>query len=762
MFFLYLNSPHTKIIIFNEEYNIKQGMISEISLRNWKSHEDTKLIFGRGTNVLMGPMGAGKSSVTDAICFALFGTFPALQARKLKIDDVIMDKPEIKNDAGIEMRFSLGGENYTVARRITRGKGTTHSEIRKGGTLLEAPNSNRVTEVIKKVLDVDYELFSRAVYSEQNQLDYFLEIPPNRRKEKIDELLRIDRFENARKNLTTVINQLRARSKDRKAQVKDMSSDRMLENIPAMEAELNKLRKENVGRKEKVEKMSRTYGELGKKVTELEKREKESREMQSEATSLKSKLDEMASRVEELKSRIGRKKANADDVDELKKKERELEKSLAELNRRLAERKMLDQRLAELGKPGKSSGEIGRELEKSKKKLRELDDALVKAQTRVEGEAERIEKLGKTGNKCPVCDSRISEHTKEKLSKYAWKIVEKLESDIESYKKEREKLDLESLEKELEKSRERDRLLEQSRRLPAIGELESKAKGLTKEGGEISERRAELERILEMLSEVSNLEKREKETEDKLYGLKDRLKKLSFDEEELRAIRTERERVGIVLREEETSLKLTAERIEDKQRLLDELQDKKKMLKKLSYEVKFLDDSVDNLRVLQSALENTQVALRQEFTESLNAGLDDVWARIYPYGDYTSLRLGVEEKSYLLQVKRTSDGNWVDADGIASGGERSAACLALRIAFSLVLTQNLSWLILDEPTHNLDSNAVQGLARAMREHLPELVEQIFLITHDENMEQAVSGYLYRLEREKKKDEPTRVNFVRSE
>jgi hypothetical protein len=44
----------------------------------------------------------------------------------------------------------------------------------------------------------------------------------------------------------------------------------------------------------------------------------------------------------------------------------------------------------------------------------------------------------------------------------------------------------------------------------------------------------------------------------------------------------------------------------------------------------------------------------------------------------------------------------------------------------------------------------------MRERLPEVVRQILLITHEERLESAVSGYLYRFQRDKSKDEPTRV------
>ncbi len=136
--------------------------------------------------------------------------------------------------------------------------------------------------------------------------------------------------------------------------------------------------------------------------------------------------------------------------------------------------------------------------------------------------------------------------------------------------------------------------------------------------------------------------------------------------------------------------------------------------------------------------------------------MTDIWNRLYPYGDYLDLRLAVDEKGdYVLQAK-TAAGKWINVEGIASGGERSTAALALRIAFSLVLTQNLSWLVLDEPTHNLDKEAIRELAVMLKEHLPTIVEQVFIITHEPLLEEAASAFLHRLERNKAEERPTMV------
>ena len=47
--------------------------ILSIHLKNIKSHRDTELAFSTGINVLSGPNGVGKSTIFEAIGYALFG-----------------------------------------------------------------------------------------------------------------------------------------------------------------------------------------------------------------------------------------------------------------------------------------------------------------------------------------------------------------------------------------------------------------------------------------------------------------------------------------------------------------------------------------------------------------------------------------------------------------------------------------------------------------------------------------------------------------
>ena len=73
--------------------------------------------FKPGTNLLVGIMGAGKSSILEAISFALYGTFPALERRKLKQEDVLRINEQ---KSKVILDFEWSNHNYKIERTIER------------------------------------------------------------------------------------------------------------------------------------------------------------------------------------------------------------------------------------------------------------------------------------------------------------------------------------------------------------------------------------------------------------------------------------------------------------------------------------------------------------------------------------------------------------------------------------------------------------------------------------------------------------------
>ena len=670
-------------------------MIKKVRLKGWRSHWDSEFKFAKGTNALIGVMGAGKTSLLDAICFALFGTFPSLQGRKLTLDDVIMNRPQRRERGEVEVTFEVDGNVYTVKRIIERGKGTTKAEIRKGDTLLDT-GSTRTTEQVEKILKINYDLFSRAIYSEQNELDYFLTIPKGQRMKKIDSLLKIDKFEKARASTATLANRVRDNIKDKKKLIEEMEEK---EDFTKIE-----------GIKKEIEEIKKGYTQL---IEERERLEKKKNECENELKEMKNTVNELKELEREKNILSGTIKHLTEEVNAIKEKfnEDEIRKRISELGEKLESKES--------------------EIEEIEKRLKETLSRESRCKLFIEQLVERIENLKPVDGKCPVCNRELTPEHKEKIIEESKNEIKKCEEELKKIKNktkelEERKLILKKDSEEIKKS---------------INRLEVEIKRVE----ELAEKEKKLEELMKKREEI---EKKVKERKGKVD--EERIEKLQKELQELSALcselRVKAENSERILKEREEQLK--------------ELEERKKVFETYKKQIKKMEKILENLKKLERALKETQITLRKEFVDTVNFTMSSIWEYLYPYQDLTDIRLSIKEGDYILELK-DSEGNWVPVEGIASGGERTTACLALRIAFALVLAPNLRWLVLDEPTHNLDSQAVEYLADVLRTKVGEFVDQVFLITHDEKLENAVTGYLYRLERKREKNEPTQVVLVTS-
>ncbi len=782
-------------------------MIKRLVLKNWRSHEESEFVFSRGTNVLVGRMGAGKSSVMDAISFALFGTFPNLQTRKIKLDDCIMNKPVQKEKARVELEIELKSGVYRIVREITLGKGTTHAEIVKDGELLEGGNTSRVNEVIVNTLGINYELFSRAIYSEQNQIDYFLQIPRGKRREKIDELLGIDKFEDARKNLMSLRNRLKDRISDKKADLDVLEKENLPDKIKDIGREVNHLESEIQALNERLVRIRENYTKIKNEVSVLENARERLEKLKNERESIIGKLSVLQERIKtyeekyskyleadlesklasarEKMTKIKEKRENVEsEIKRLTEKSASIESQLKDVEnkkKKLEEaKKQLDELVSKLSK----KEELQKKVDELRKRIEETKKKIAEDKANIDVLIEREEKLSEAEGACPVCGQPLETHKKEEIISHIRIEKEKLTDERTKLSEELSKLELE-LNELLRQQRDLDKLegkrtilennidqireeLKLAETLPGelerikgrLPDLEKELQEIKQSYDKLSELIPKLERLLEIKTDwvkskqqIENIKKRISEIEVEEKSIKFNPKVYEEKKELLLNLASELSKI-------ESEIKGKTELVNEKKKLLQEIKQKIEFVDSIREELIVLDEAIKNIDIMLATLETTQVAMREEFINAVNSALEDIWPRLYPYEDYKNLRLFVDGKDYILQLQRR-DGNWVNVEGVASGGERSTAALALRVAFALILTQNLSWLILDEPTHNLDKEGVLTLAKTLKEHLPTLVEQIFIITHDEDMENAVSGTLYKLEREKGLDEPTRVVLVSS-
>lgn len=668
-------------------------MITSVRLVNWKSHLDSKLDFSPGINALIGINGAGKSSVLDAISFALFGTFPSLRNKRLELDDLIMKKPQKKAYCTVEVSFASGGGSYAVRRIVERNAGTTNAEIKRDGTRLQA-GPELVTAEVVRALQMDYDLFSKAVYSEQNGMDYFLRVQKGRRMDEIDRMLKVDRFEDVRAGAVSIANRIKSASEEKLKVIADMEREDYPAKADGLKNELSEMQGDA---KAIASQLSAARAEKEKVEAQLglmERIEGEFNETKFGLESVRSSLAEACGSLERAKERLGGRDADAIG-EEVKKAESEAE-------------------------------HLRRQVDDSEKILQSLRQELGELNGRAKVELDSAASLQRLGAKCPVCESDISEGRKGELC-----------------------------------SRHRDEAAALRAKAGAIaGDIEKSSREIEAMRARLSSRERELAKLTALsseLAELASLEKRIGTFSKQKEKLDAKLAELSakYDKEKIAGLRTKLREAA----EAEASLSskniMLARRIEDKQDALRDIEERISQLERYRKDVERSADAVKGMNDFVKVLKITQEQLRSEFLRSVNAILGDVWKLLYPYGDFTGIRLSAEE-DYSLELQEP--GGWVGIEAV-SGGERSIAALALRIAFSRVFLPNLKWLILDEPTHNLDANAISQFSEILREKMSLFAEQVFIITHEERVSEGVTGNIYRLERDKENDGVTRVAAV---
>jgi len=140
--------------------------------------------------VLTGPTGAGKSSIIDAITFALYGAIPRYDNRNLVAPIITQGMLEAK----VRLDFTVGGEAYTavrVVRRTSTGASTREARLEHNGRSL-AENANDLTAKVTELLGLTFDHFQKCVVLPQGDFARFLHDPPRDRQDLLVKLLDVE------------------------------------------------------------------------------------------------------------------------------------------------------------------------------------------------------------------------------------------------------------------------------------------------------------------------------------------------------------------------------------------------------------------------------------------------------------------------------------------------------------------------------------------------------------------------------------------
>ena len=214
-------------------------IFNKLTLKNFKSYENTEINFNRGISVIVGENGAGKSSILEAISFALFKEHTAK-----KVDELIR-KGSSNGDMQVTLDFTSNGITYQVRRDKNKSVIKSFLSIKNDSQndfTLICSGDKEVNSQIQSILDMDGNLFLNAIYIRQGEIAQLVDKKSSEKKQLIGKLLGIDSLEKSWKNLLQIINSYESKNSELKGKL--YSSSELDEDYKSKISTLNQLKDE--------------------------------------------------------------------------------------------------------------------------------------------------------------------------------------------------------------------------------------------------------------------------------------------------------------------------------------------------------------------------------------------------------------------------------------------------------------------------------------------------------------------------------------
>ncbi|KAF3889356.1 MULTISPECIES: exonuclease subunit SbcC [Nostocales] len=214
----------------------------QLTLKNFLSYRDAILDFrGLHTACVCGSNGAGKSSLLEAITWAIWG-----ESRAVSEDDVIHTGSK---DVRVDFIFETNQQNYRVIRTRQRG-GNSGLEFQ-----IETPNGFRpltgkgvraTQDIILEHIKLDYDTFINSAYLRQGRADEFMLKRPNERKEILAELLKLNQYDELEERAKDLSRQFKARAEELERCLESLknqllSREAIVQKQAELEADINQL-----------------------------------------------------------------------------------------------------------------------------------------------------------------------------------------------------------------------------------------------------------------------------------------------------------------------------------------------------------------------------------------------------------------------------------------------------------------------------------------------------------------------------------------
>jgi exonuclease SbcC len=252
--------------------------LKSLRLTNIRSYRDEKIDFMNGITLFEGDIGSGKSSILNAVEFALFGLGDQNGSHLLRVGE---------NEGNVELTILVNGREYTFGRGLTRKKenvGQDSCYIIEDGV----QTSYNATNMKRRALQVlDFKeptsprsqsvIYRYAVFTPQEHMREVIRQKPENRKETLRKALGVEEYSIAARNADSILTDLRGevRALENSRAEAELIQARKNDEENKIEESENKIK----SAKEKLEKLRTMKLRVQGELAENKKLEKNLREL---------------------------------------------------------------------------------------------------------------------------------------------------------------------------------------------------------------------------------------------------------------------------------------------------------------------------------------------------------------------------------------------------------------------------------------------------------------------------------------------------
>ena len=162
-------------------------ILNSLEMRNFKKYREAKIEFQDGLTGIVGKNGSGKSTIVEAVAWALYGS----KASTIRRDFIKNSRAGEREDVEVKLKLRLGRQTLTIFRAMKGKNLTPDARLFIDGGMV-ATGTREVDRRLEEILKINFQDFMKTFYARQKDLDNLLKEGGTKKKEYLLTLLGLD------------------------------------------------------------------------------------------------------------------------------------------------------------------------------------------------------------------------------------------------------------------------------------------------------------------------------------------------------------------------------------------------------------------------------------------------------------------------------------------------------------------------------------------------------------------------------------------